>query len=275
MKKPKTVLYIQTYNQEKYIIDSLISAYNQDYENLTIYISDDASTDNTASLIEDFVRKNNTKHEVIVKVNNKNVGAVMNAKKSMEEISQFANLVVIQDGDDISIPKRASTLTELWVSLGAPEFLYIHTPVEIMDQEKKFWIPPINQRPINLENIATNPTSVGLTIGASSAYTPNMITHIPLLHSNLYIDQVLTFRSFFMKKIIYWGEPLLKYRFGTGLSNPYIDKEEYENKITLSTIDTLKQRKFDAEFYGISYIAEMISKELDKWYKLAKTKKLL
>ena len=38
------------------------------------------------------------------------------AKKSMEEISQFANLVVIQDGDDISIPKRASTLTELWVT---------------------------------------------------------------------------------------------------------------------------------------------------------------
>lgn len=276
MQKPKVVLFIQTYNQEKYISESLISAYAQDYENLTIYISDDASTDNTASLIEDFVRKTNTKHEIIVRVNNNNVGAVMNQKKSMEEISQFANFVVIQDGDDASVPKRVSTLTELWISLGAPDFLYIHTPVEIIGQEhNKIWMPPINQRPINLEKIATNPTSCGLTIGASSAYTPKMITHIPLLHQNLYIDQVLTFRSFFMKKLIYWGEPLLKYRFGTGISSPYIDKEIYENKIIISTIDTLKQRKFDAEFYKMKDIVEKISKEINKWHKLAKIKNLI
>lgn len=278
MKKTKVALYVPVYNQENYILESLQSAYEQDYDNLIIYIADDCSTDNSYYLAEEFVKNNKTKHEVVLKRNPKNLGPIENTLISLKELEKVADLVVLQAGDDISYPTRVSTLTELWISLGKPQYAYIHTPVEIIDHQsitKTVWTPPINHKPINESNLAVTPTSQGLAIGASAAYTPSLVLESPFLFPNLYADQVLVFRSFLKKNLIYWGETLIKYRFGVGISSPYVSRSEYEKRITLSTIDTLKQRRIDALLNRREQTAMLISNEILKWEKLAKFKGLI
>ena len=52
MKEPLVSVVISTYNEEKYILDSINSILHQTYENIEIIIVDDASTDNTVRLIQ-------------------------------------------------------------------------------------------------------------------------------------------------------------------------------------------------------------------------------
>ncbi len=52
---PKVSVLIPAYNEEKYIIRTLEALLQQDYPNFEIIITDNASTDNTALLVEQFI----------------------------------------------------------------------------------------------------------------------------------------------------------------------------------------------------------------------------
>lgn len=56
-KLPLVSICIPTYNGEAYISEALNSAIHQDYPNLEIIISDDASKDNTLAIVEEFKSK--------------------------------------------------------------------------------------------------------------------------------------------------------------------------------------------------------------------------
>lgn len=66
---PLVSVCIPTYNGSKYIIDAIESAFDQSYDNIEIIISDDGSSDNTLSIIEDLVRKSPFPY-VVIKHNN-------------------------------------------------------------------------------------------------------------------------------------------------------------------------------------------------------------
>ncbi|WP_299334718.1 glycosyltransferase family 2 protein [uncultured Psychroserpens sp.] len=55
--KPLVSICIPTFNGESYIAEAMESAINQDYDNLEIVISDDASKDNTLQIIESYKAK--------------------------------------------------------------------------------------------------------------------------------------------------------------------------------------------------------------------------
>lgn len=58
MKKyPKAAILLSTYNGEKYLREMIESVLNQDYPNLTLYIRDDGSTDGTADIINEYIKK--------------------------------------------------------------------------------------------------------------------------------------------------------------------------------------------------------------------------
>lgn len=57
MNLPKVTILLSTYNGEKYIIEQLDSLLAQTYPNICIFIRDDASIDNTVSLINDYIIK--------------------------------------------------------------------------------------------------------------------------------------------------------------------------------------------------------------------------
>ena len=59
---PLVSVCIPTFNGEKYLQEALDSVAQQSYANLEVIISDDASTDKTLEMLEDY--KNNSKNTV-------------------------------------------------------------------------------------------------------------------------------------------------------------------------------------------------------------------
>lgn len=57
MSLPKVTILLSTYNGEKYIIEQLDSLFAQTYPNISIFIRDDASTDNTVPLINNYIKQ--------------------------------------------------------------------------------------------------------------------------------------------------------------------------------------------------------------------------
>lgn len=99
-------LCLVSYNQEKYIKDSLDSILNQDYNNLEIIISDDNSTDNTFCIIEEICKKYYGKHQIIVNRNEKNLGLVGNINKAIS-LSK-GKYIALAAGDDVMNVNRIS-----------------------------------------------------------------------------------------------------------------------------------------------------------------------
>ena len=54
MFNPKVSIIILSYNQDKFLKNSIDSVINQTYKNLEIIISDNGSTDNSKSIIEEY-----------------------------------------------------------------------------------------------------------------------------------------------------------------------------------------------------------------------------
>ena len=78
----KASIIIPVYNKEKYLKDTLISVDKQTEDDLEVIIVDDASTDNSLDIINDF--KDNTKKSVGVFKNEKNQGVVYSRNIGIE-----------------------------------------------------------------------------------------------------------------------------------------------------------------------------------------------
>ena len=53
----KIDILLATYNGEKFVKEQIESILNQTYENFNLIISDDASTDNTLNILEEYEKK--------------------------------------------------------------------------------------------------------------------------------------------------------------------------------------------------------------------------
>ena len=89
---------IATYNQSKYILQAVESAFKQDYCNIEIIVSDDSIDDETEFILEKYKKFSNFKYNK----NNKNIGRVKNYRKLLYELSN-GKYVIMLDGDDFFI----------------------------------------------------------------------------------------------------------------------------------------------------------------------------
>ena len=92
---PKVTIMIPTYNQANLVSNAILSALNQDYDNLEIIISDDNSNDNTASIAVPFLKDNRVKYYK----NYSNLGSIKNYQKTLYEYAT-GEWIVNLDGDD-------------------------------------------------------------------------------------------------------------------------------------------------------------------------------
>lgn len=95
---PLVSIVIPTYNQEKYITDSVKSALNQSYSNIEIIVSDDGSTDNTEERVSKFYTDKRVKYYK----NESNLGRVKNYNKALYEHAK-GEYILNLDGDDYLI----------------------------------------------------------------------------------------------------------------------------------------------------------------------------
>jgi len=274
-KLPRVAIALLTYNHEKYIERSIKSALEQDYKNLLIYISDDCSTDRTASVIEKTLRENKSAHDVIFIKREKNLGFVDHLNTVVAELENKADLIVYQCGDDTSLSERVKKIVKSWENAGYPKYFYLHTPVNKVDDNDRalgLWIPPLIAK-VNEKIIATTPTSHGLVIGASVAFTPNIIGEMPFTKNKIYEDQVMTFRAYLWQCIHYLPEPLVNYRFGVGITHE-TNKTKNNARVIETTIDTLEQRLIDAKYFKRHDLELLIYNELQEWNRLGSVRRV-
>lgn len=104
-----------TYNQEDFILETLNSVYNQNYDDIELVISDDGSTDRTPEKIVSWLDKNSRRFSNAILVrNNENQGVVRNLFRGIRETnSEYIKTIA---GDDVfatdALSKAYSILDE-------------------------------------------------------------------------------------------------------------------------------------------------------------------
>lgn len=111
-KKPLISFLLLTYNQENFVCDALDGAFSQTYSPLEIIISDDASNDNTANVIEEYISNYHGPHKVIFHRNEKNLGIAQNVNNAMALAK--GEYFILAAGDDKSLPERARRTYEVF-----------------------------------------------------------------------------------------------------------------------------------------------------------------
>jgi glycosyltransferase involved in cell wall biosynthesis len=101
MHLPKVSILIPTYNQAGYLAQAIKSALAQDYANLEVIISDDASNDATGSVIDRY------RHDSRLKVhrNQDNLGRVANYRQCLYVLAT-GDWALVLDGDDYLLDSR-------------------------------------------------------------------------------------------------------------------------------------------------------------------------
>ncbi len=95
MKNIKVSIQIPTYNQQRFIKNTIESCLMQDYPNLEINVADDCSTDGTRDIVQQFL----TDKRVRYFCNEVNIGRVANYGKALYEYAT-GDWVLNLDGDD-------------------------------------------------------------------------------------------------------------------------------------------------------------------------------
>ena len=93
------VITIPSYNNEKLIQKNLDSVYNQNYDNYRVIYINDASTDNTGKLVDQYVKQLGQEHRTTIIHNKENMGATYNHYMA-GHMCQDHEIIVNLDGDD-------------------------------------------------------------------------------------------------------------------------------------------------------------------------------
>ena len=230
-------IILLAYNQQQFIKEALISLVNQDLDNLEIVISDDSSTDNTWTIINDFYRNFKGNKKLIINRNHENIGVIGNFTKAVSLSS--GDVIFIAHGDDVSMQNRCSRCLEEWDKFGnvpdlmatdaydmkiSGEIIGIKKTDDLQKWDIDKWI---NSRPY--------------IFGASHMVTKRLL-QIGNLDLRLpFEDQCLLFRSLLMGGAVRVSLPLIKHRQG-GISQ---QRKNYSYQIK---IDRLIKSSLDTEF---------------------------
>src|SRR5690242_272820 len=107
----KVGFYIMVRDKKDHIRRSVESAFAQTYEPLTIYLSDQGSTDGTTQILDEMAAEYKGPHEVV------RLNAPCDVPFSMVGLTRHfnwvvfntdADLILIQSGDDYSDPARTT-----------------------------------------------------------------------------------------------------------------------------------------------------------------------
>jgi glycosyltransferase involved in cell wall biosynthesis len=236
-KKINASIILLAYNQQQFIKEALISLVNQDLDNLEIVISDDSSTDNTWTIINDFYRNFKGNKKLIINRNHENIGVIGNFTKAVSLSS--GDVIFIAHGDDLSMQNRCSRCLEEWDKFGnvpdlmatdaydmkiSGEIIGIKKTDDLQKWDIDKWI---NSRPY--------------IFGASHMVTKRLL-QIGNLDLRLpFEDQCLLFRSLLMGGAVRVSLPLIKHRQG-GISQ---QRKNYSYHIK---IERLIRSSLDTEF---------------------------
>lgn len=227
-----------SYNQRDKVSEAIAGALAQDYPNLEIVVSDDASTDDTFAVIEDCLRGYSGPHRVLVHRNSRNLGIGGNISEAVRRSS--GDLIFITAGDDVSVPERVSTVVDFWLKHEKqPDLIACY----LYDMDDRGQIHGVRQianldEYRSLEDWTRQPPHV---IGAAQAWTRRLFDRFDGIPRGVVgEDMVMAFRAIALGTARTLPLPLVKYRRG-GLTqqNKALSVEEMIRRLTRK-IDSTK-----------------------------------
>ncbi|MFI4988969.1 MAG: glycosyltransferase [Alphaproteobacteria bacterium] len=128
---PLVSFAVRFYNCEAFVEAALASAFAQSYSPLEIIVADDHSSDRTFALAERVVAAYRGPHRVQLFRNQRNLGT----GGQMEEIRRrmAGDILVIADGDDISLPTRSERVCAA-LSAGGPSLMGLDCRFALIDE---------------------------------------------------------------------------------------------------------------------------------------------
>ena len=149
---PKVSVMVITYNQERYIRETLDSVVNQSYPNLEVVVADDCSTDSTPKIIAEY----QLRYPEIVKpvFNLKNLGITGNSNAAF--FACIGEFIAVMGGDDLFLPEKILRQTEQFEQ--DPAVVLSYHAVEIFNSDDKKLIFTTNQTP--REDLASSISNV-------------------------------------------------------------------------------------------------------------------
>lgn len=124
---PPVSILVPTYNAERFIAETVESLLAQDYENYEVFISDDASTDRTPQILEEYSARYPSKIKVFLQP--VNLGITNNCNYLLKKImGEYACLV---GGDDLLKQNCLSRAVECAIESTTSIVFHLHQYIDI------------------------------------------------------------------------------------------------------------------------------------------------
>lgn len=234
-------LVVMAYCQEDLIERAVAAAFAQDYPDLEIVLTDDASPDRTYEIMSEMAAAYQGPHRIVLNRNAHNLGLIGHVNRLFDLVT--SEWLVYSAGDDISEPHRVRQIAEV-VERESP--LYVYSNVTDLDLAG---VPMRRQkersRPERLDakSLPQLARVMSHALGASSAWHRSLFDRFgPITENNVFEDQVLMFRARLLGQVSFIDERLLQYRRDIGLSFQSTDDPE---KRLRHDIAVLSQRRRD------------------------------
>ncbi|WP_421945293.1 glycosyltransferase [Pedobacter sp.] len=193
-KQPLVSIALCTYNGEKYITKQLDSILKQDYPNLEIIISDDISSDGTATILKNYAAKY---QNIKFWVNESNLGFNQNFKKAMDNCS--GDFIAIADQDDIWLENKISLLME---NIGDNLLIY-HDSAYIDNQDKPTGKSTLSHHRFVKGECAKNLLYYNCVSGHTCLIKKELLSLTPNFPTNFYYDWWLAYTAACTGKITF------------------------------------------------------------------------
>lgn len=208
----KINILMATYNGRKYLREQIDSILNQTYSDFRLFISDDASTDSTVKILEEYEKKDK---RVEIYCHEKNMGVVSNFEFLINKVR--SEYFMFADQDDVWKPDKIEKSLKKLEETGSD---LVYTDLEVVDNklnklESSFWKQKGFYEKItknnNFESLYLNNYINGCTMLCKSSYINDFL---PLPKNSKYVihDYWIALVVSQNGKMAYIEEPTIKYR---------------------------------------------------------------
>lgn len=264
--KPLVTIAMMTYNQEKYVRESVRGMLSQTYEPLEIVISDDCSSDRTWDIILEEVQAykdaDGVHKNIVLNRNEKNLGIARHFEKWVSLCHGV--LLVCNGGDDISVSDRVERIVAAWMAQDGNVSLLIHSAFIINKKGQTLGI--LDERSIEhpLGAVSTYNRFLFMTAGFGGIVEPEA-----------YEDLVFARRAQMIGMVMSIPDKLLYYRVGSGISSIAHKRREVEIRGAKARIASCWQTRLDLEVRRNKITSEMfhdISQSNERWIEFSESR---
>lgn len=217
--RPLVTFYVMSYNQARFVRQAVEAALAQTYSPLQVVLSDDCSSDGTFDIIQDVVKRYSGPHLVVLNRNDRNLGISDHVNRIIELAA--GELIIAADGDDVSSPRRAERLVDVWTRNGRPAALYsavscIDAEGEPSERDGDKWFArflPVEHETRGDRLLRFVKDGSPRLVSCSAAWTKELCEAFGPLPSRVWFeDDLITLRAWLFDRIDYIPEALVSYR---------------------------------------------------------------